>query len=159
MLAYARSDDPAQLAAQAGRLKQAGASQVFSELRRCGSALTPELDQVFSNLRPGDLLAIDTLVSLGSDLRDIFERLSRLRAIGAHLLVLDSGADTRRAISLFDAAALFSQVIAASGVTLPFHQTDEWRRTVIELDRGDITADQAAARHGVSRATVYRHRA
>lgn len=158
MLGYVRSDNPAGLAAQTARLKAAGATQIHADERRCGSALTPELDRVFSILRPGDLLAIDTIVSFGADLRDMFDRLAQIRAIGAHLMILDTGSDTRRAISLLDAAAYFSQVIAGPVTRVPFHQTDEWRQTVLELDRGDITADQAAARHGVSRATVYRYR-
>ncbi len=158
MLGYARSDKPADLESQTARLRAAGASRVISEPRRYGAAITPQLDSCMNDLRPGELVAVASLLALGADLRDIFHRLGQIRAKGAHLIVLQPNIDSRRGISLFEAADAFAQALSEGAPPPPFHETAAWARTKLELQNQTITADQAAARHGVSRATVYRYR-
>lgn len=157
MIGYARSDDPRMIAEQTRRLQSAGASHILAEDRRIGAALTPILDAALQGLAPGDTLAIVSLSAIGADLRDVFAVIAQVDQIGARLVVLDQDVNSHTPLSLAQAARIFGAALSAENRSVPFHETTEWAQTKVALREKQISANEAAARHGVSRATVYRY--
>lgn len=157
MLGYARSDDRRIIAEQTRRLQSAGASRILAEERRIGAALTPILDAALQGLAPGDTLAVVSLSSLGADLRDVFAVIAQVDEIGAGIVVLDQGLDSHKPLSLAQAGRAFGSAFSPENRSVPFHETPEWEQTKAALREKQISASEAATRHGVSRATVYRY--
>ena len=83
--------------AQSGRLIEAGAIRVFTDIVSGKRFDRPALAELIDHARPGDRLCIIRLDRLGHSLRELLETVDGLKARGIHLISLEERLDTSSA--------------------------------------------------------------
>lgn len=175
MIGYARAlrrNDV--LLEQRSRLVDLGVRVVHEDLRGGGTVLRPALGYAVRELVPGVALCVTSLDRIARSHRDIFGFALMLKHQQAHLVALDDGIDTRTddgAFFAFAAAMLRHEdranedrLLEAGVADLPLSpgppasiSETAWAEVYPLIVAKVITKEGAAARLGVSRATVYRH--
>ncbi|MFG2296440.1 recombinase family protein [Streptomyces sp. NPDC048603] len=179
---YARVSTQAQdLTRQIDRLSAFGvtAENLYVD-KRTGTDFEREgLADVLSRLRPGDILALDSLDRLGRTAHKMGEVARKLLADGVHLVVLagalpfdsrTSGTQTQMALAtlsfLAEVELIYQRERRASARASRETRGKTWGRprevdraaVLADLDAG-LSANKTAAKHGIGRATVFRIKA
>ena len=177
LIGYARvSTDDQDTAAQVAALTAAGCERIFREKASGGRWDRPQLLQLLTHLRPGDVVVVWKLDRLSRSLRDVLTLLEQLGEAGAGFRSVTEAIDTttpagRMMMHMVGAFAEFERAMlrerTRAGVeaarqegrvggrrpTLSTHQQSEIRKMVLE---GEKTAAAAARLFKVHPATVSR---
>lgn len=114
-IGYARVSTPDQsLDLQIDALRKSGCEQIYSEVASGAKSERPVLDELFSHLRPGDILVIWKLDRLGRSLKHLVELVGELLSKGIGLQSLQDPIDTatpqgRLTLNLFASLAEFER--------------------------------------------------
>jgi DNA invertase Pin-like site-specific DNA recombinase len=164
--------------AQTARLRHHGCTPIFTDHGAAGPrASRPEWDRCLDRLREGDKLVTVRLDRIGRSLANLIEIVQQLAERGVDLVVLDQAIDTttssgRPTFHIIGAIAEFERDLinertrervaaapARPGGSLPARGTSITPGKLAlaqDLYLRGMTARQAAAAIGISRATLYR---
>ena len=154
MLGYVCSEDAAYTEAMRLTMIDQNCTEVLIDHKPANAIFRPNLTKMLDQLEPSKAVMVDRLNSFGGDMRDVLAMIQRLHESGHRLIVLEPAIDTSQPTSLIDVANAFAQVIERKP---SLYETDAWKATKADLAAKRINADEAARRHGISRATLYRH--
>lgn len=175
MLGYARvSTGDQDVAAQAMRLKQAGAIKVFTDVRSGRTMDRPGLTALLDYARRGDTLAIVRLDRLGRSLAELLATVAMLKERGIALVSLEERIDTGSAAGelvfhVFGAIAHFERRLIAErtkdGILAARARSKRPGRQPLDRDKvaaalklvaAGLSPTMAARQLGLGRSTVYR---
>ena len=175
ILGYARvSTGDQDVAGQTLRLTQAGALEVFSDIRSGRTMERPGLGALLAYARDGDTLAVVRLDRLGRSLGELLAAVAVLKKRGIALLSLEERIDTNSAAGelvfhVFGAIAHFERRLIAErtkdGIAAarargkhPGRQPldPEKIAAALELVKAGLSPTVAARQLGLGRSTVYR---
>lgn len=154
MLGYVCSEDVAYTEAIRLAMIAQDCAEVLIDHKPAKAIFRPNLTRLLDQIEPTKAVMVDRLSSFGGDIRDVLAMIQKLHYAGHRLIVLDPAIDTSQPTSLIDVANAFAQVIERKP---SLYETDAWKATKADLAAKKINADEAARRHGISRATLYRH--
>lgn len=154
MLGYVCSEDTAYTEAMRLTMIDQNCTDVLIDHKHANAIFRPKLTKLLDQLEPSKAVMVDRLNSFGGDMRDVLAMIQRLREAGHRLIVMEPPIDTSQPTSLNDVANAFAQVIERKP---SLYETVAWKATKADLAAKRINADEAARRHGNSRATLYRH--
>ncbi|SDA92920.1 recombinase family protein [Sinorhizobium sp. NFACC03] len=175
ILGYARvSTGDQDVAGQTLRLEQAGAIEVFTDVKSGKSMDRPGLAELLNYARAGDTLAVVRLDRLGRSLAELLETVKVLREREIELLSLEEKIDTSSAAGelifhVFGAIAHFERRLISErtkdGITAarakgkkPGRQPLDMKKVeaAIKLIEAKTTPAEAAKQLGLGRSTLYR---
>lgn len=154
MLGYVCSEDAAYVEAMRLTMIDQNCTEVLFDHKPASAIFRPNLTKLLDQIEPPKAVVVDRLNSFGGDLRDVLAMIHKLHEQGRQLIVLEPAIDTAQPTNLIDVANAFAQVIERKP---SLYETDAWKATKADLAAKKINADEAARRHGISRATLYRH--
>lgn len=175
ILGYARvSTGDQDVSGQELRLKQAGATRVFTDIRSGRSMDRPGLQQLLAYARAEDTLAVVRLDRLGRSLGELLSTVAMLKERGIALLSLEEKIDTSSAAGelifhVFGAIAHFERRLIAErtkdGIAAARARGKRPGRQPLDQDRvaaalklvaAGLSPTVAARQLGLGRSTVYR---
>jgi DNA invertase Pin-like site-specific DNA recombinase len=175
ILGYARvSTGDQDVAGQSLRLRQAGATKTFTDVRSGRSMNRPGLAALLDYARRGDTLAVVRLDRLGRSLAELLATVAMLKERGIALLSLEERIDTSSAAGelvfhVFGAIAHFERRLIAErtrdGIAAARARGKRPGRQPLDRDRAEaalklvaagLSPTAAARQVGLGRSTVYR---
>jgi DNA invertase Pin-like site-specific DNA recombinase len=175
ILGYARvSTGDQDVAGQIMRLKEVGASKVFTDVKSGKSMERPGLAELLAYAREGDTLAVVRLDRLGRSLAELLETVQDLRAQGIALLSLEEKIDTSSSageliFNVFGAIAHFERRLISErtkdGIAAarakgkrPGRQPLDMKKVdaALKLVEAQVSPTEAARQLGIGRSTIYR---
>ncbi|WP_161889509.1 recombinase family protein [Pontibacter russatus] len=178
-IGYARvSAQDQRLELQTDALAQCGCQQIYKERKLCKIRERPELENMISQLRPGDTVVVWKLDRLGRSLRDLIELVAEFRERGVEFVSLQDGINTatptgRFTFNVFASLAEFELIRERTNAGLTSARArgkkggrpaglsktamEKARSARILYNSKTKTVEEIASILGIGRATCYRY--
>ena len=175
-IGYARVSTLEQnLESQVDLLQARGCEKIYRERSSGGERDRPVLDELFSYLRPGDIIVVVKLDRLSRSLKDLLELAARFDTMGAQFQSLDESIDTsspngKLIFHVFGVVAEFErdrirqrtmEGLAAARARgrsggRPFALNKDQRNEVVRMRNEGRSLSELSRLFGVSRSTIAR---